>query len=265
MLSKSSKNISSIFIINLHESKDRRSYMEVLCQQHGLHPIFIKAVVGKSLTTSDIDSCSNHYRAENLFGRKLLLGELGCALSHKKIYQKIINDNIPHALILEDDITISDNIHKAIDGIEECFVPWELVLLGHHKDITRGISSPISIWDKHDITSKFTLNRLASFGFGTYGYLISKEGARKLLDELDTIYQPIDHYTSDSNIINVYALCPPIISVNTNFETLIDNNNVRQKNNDRLSVILLKKIGVINIAIKTKSFLKKIKPIKRYK
>ena len=94
--------------------------------------------------------------------------------------------------------------------------------------------------------------------------MITLECAKKLLIRLDKIHKPIDLYTPDSKIINVYALSPPVINVDNEFDTLIDENGIRYSK-DRFSAALLKKIGVIDAAVSLKSFLKTLKPIKRYK
>lgn len=253
------------FIINLPKSTDRKAFMKAQCENMGISPVFIDAVNGKELSKSDIERCVDQNRVKKLFGRELLLGEIGCALSHKRIYQKMVDENILYAVILEDDVVTDTNIYKVIGAIIKCSLPWELVLLGHHKNRHKGVSSLLNVWHKYPIMTSFSLNRLASFGFGTYGYIVTLRGAEKLLVDLDTIYKPIDHYTSDDSLLNVYALSPTLVNVNNDFESLIDNDSVRQKNNDKLSVVLFKKLGFINAAVSFKSFLIILKPIKKYK
>lgn len=254
-----------IFVINLPQSTDRKAFMKNHCESIDISPVFIDAVYGKDLSKSDIERYVGQDTAKKLFGRELLLGEIGCALSHKKIYQKIANENIPYAVILEDDAIVEEGFNEIVKSILYLNLSWDLVLLGHHKDINKGLPTPISIWDRHDLTKKISLNRLADFGFGTYGYMITIEGAKKLTAELDNIHKPIDHYTSDSNIINVYALSPTVVNVNDGFVTLIDESEVRKNISDRLSVVILKRIGIINTMVRLKSFFKSLKPIKKYK
>jgi glycosyl transferase family 25 len=254
-----------IFVVSLKDSIDRQKSIITQCDRLNIEPIFIDAINGKNLSQAKISQYCNQKKAKQLFNRELLLGEIGCALSHKKIYKKIVDENIPYAVILEDDAVVEKKFNEVIKLILNLDVNWELVLLGHHKNANKGLSSPLSVWGRNRINSKSTLNYLADFGFGTYGYIISLEGARKLEIELDNIYKPIDHYTSDSSIINVYALHPTVINVNEEFHTLIDDSKTRKNSNDRLSVLLLKKIGIINIAVRLKIFIKVLKPIRKYK
>lgn len=254
-----------VFIINLPESIERKDFMKTQCEGIGISPVFIEAVNGKNLSKSEISLYCNQNKAKQLFGRELLLGEIGCALSHKKIYQKMIDDNMPYAVILEDDAVIKEGFDKVVKLTLDLDVNWELVLLGHHKNQLKNLKSPISIWDNHLVNSEYSLGRLADFGFGSYGYIVNIKCAKKLLAELNTIYKPIDHYIPDSNFLNVYALHPVVINVNLDFDTLIDSGRVRQKDYNRHVVILLEKLGIFDTAVSVKDFIKTLKPIKKYK
>ncbi len=264
-MSNMMSNYIPIFVINLPQSTDRKAFMQAQCETIGVEPTFIDAVNGKDLTDIEIHQYCDQEKAKQLFGRELLLGEIGCALSHKKIYKKMVDDNIQLAVVLEDDARIEYNFAKVISDICQSSTHWDLVLLGHHKNIVKNLSSPLSIWDINPISSEYKLCRLVNFGFGTYGYIVTLKGAKKLLAELTTIYKPIDHYIPDSCVLNVYALHPVVVSVNPEFDTLIDSGKVRQKDNDRLLVMFLEKLGIFDLAVSVKSFIKKLKPIKRYR
>lgn len=254
-----------VFIINLPESIERKYFMKTQCESLGISPVFIDAIYGKDLSKSEVSQYCNQNKAKQLFGRELLLGEIGCALSHKKIYQRMIDNNIPYAVVLEDDAVIKEGFDKVVKLTLDLDVNWELVLLGHHKNQLKNLKSPISIWDNHLINSKYSLGRLADFGFGAYGYMLTLEGAKKLIVELSKIYLPIDHYTPDSQILNTYAISPTVINVSDFFNSTIDNEKTRSHLNSMFYIKFLQKIGVINTAVSVKSFLKTLKPIKKYK
>lgn len=253
-----------VYVVSLKDSIDRQNSITTQCEKLDISPVFIDAVNGKDLSNSEVSQYCNQKKAKQLFGRELLLGEIGCALSHKKIYQKIVDENIPYAVILEDDAIFDRDFSIVVKNIMAAPLSWELILLGHYKSNLKGLKSPISLWHRHRITSKFLLGRLVDFGFGTHGYMITLEGAKKILIELVEIHRPLDHYTPDSKLLNIYALSPTVVNVDDNFDTLIDENRTRSSK-DRFSVVLLKKIGVINAAVSVKSFLKTLKPIKKYK
>ncbi|WP_171993459.1 glycosyltransferase family 25 protein [Campylobacter mucosalis] len=113
------------------------------------------------------------YDYKNCF---LTKGEIGCALSHLKIYQKMIDENIPYALILEDDAGFSDEFCEILAKIDEFLSKkddFELVCLMQLEDACfKNLTIKI---DKNLRLYKF------SSGFRTHGYIITKTAAAKLL------------------------------------------------------------------------------------
>ena len=172
-----------LFIVNLPHSIDRKLYMQEQCEKYGLEPVFIEAVYGKNLSEDEINRYCDQEKAKSIFGRELMLEEIGCALSHKNIYQRIIDENIEYALILEDDAFLKESILEVLDNISKFPKTWELVLLGHYSGCDNGkeFKSILSYWGAYSLKSSFSLCRLAGFGFGTHGYLIHQKGAKKLL------------------------------------------------------------------------------------
>ena len=93
------------FIINLKESTDRRQYMINEMKKTNLEYEFFDAVNGRNIRNID----EIYLREDSLKKiRKILTyGEIGCAMSHLLIYKKMIDENIEQALILEDDIIVT--------------------------------------------------------------------------------------------------------------------------------------------------------------
>lgn len=93
-----------IFVISLARSQDRRTRIAARLQELSLEFEFFDAVDGKDLSDyhhSLVDYSFADFR--KTYGRPLSNGEVGCALSHALLYKKIVDENIPHAVILEDD------------------------------------------------------------------------------------------------------------------------------------------------------------------
>lgn len=257
----------NIFIINLPKSVDRREYMENLCLENGLEPTIIEAVDGKTLSQNLISTVCNQQKAKQNMGRELMLGEIGCALSHKKIYQKMVDEDIDIALVLEDDVRFEPLLNKVLSSTELFPNTWELVLLGHYAghDKQKEITSPMSFWDSHRINEEIKLGRLASYGYGTHGYLINQQGAKKLLKELEIIHRPIDHYTADDMMVNTYAITPTVIKVQQQFETLIDENSVRGEIHLSLMKRLLSKINLLSLLQVINKLRKRLQFLRAYK
>lgn len=213
-----------IFIVNLKQSTDRRQWIANQCHNLNLHPTFIEAVDGRSLSADERNRHCNKEKAQAYMNRQLTPSEIGCALSHKKIWQHLIEHNIPQALILEDDAVLDKQLLDVLN-LEKMFPPnWDILLLGHYNNCfnQQEMISPISFWGRYKLNPLFSFGRLCDHGYGTHGYLISLQGAQKLEQLTKTLYMPLDHYTNSAQMVNVYALTPTVISVQLGFPSMIE-------------------------------------------
>ncbi|MEO5783459.1 MAG: glycosyltransferase family 25 protein, partial [Ginsengibacter sp.] len=62
-------------------------------------------------------------------------GQIGCALSHKNIYEEIINKRYTKTLILEDDVeAVTESINLFSEIIKELPDDWELLYFDYSKN-----------------------------------------------------------------------------------------------------------------------------------
>ncbi|MGB3298915.1 MAG: glycosyltransferase family 25 protein [Phormidesmis sp.] len=121
-----------VFVISLQDSTDRRQYVSSLLQHHGVDFEFFNATDGRAPNRVDKDSWVPGVSKSNRFmpsQRDLRSAEVGCALSHVRIYEKIIQDKIESALILEDDI---DLVESSVWVLSEAtkLSKWDLIYFG---------------------------------------------------------------------------------------------------------------------------------------
>ena len=135
----------------------------------------------------------------------MTMGGIGCALSHYIVYNKIIDEGIDRCLILEDDIEIPKDFFCKISKLEEDLDnlkqnDFDLLFLGYHK------SSLNYQYDKIPDTSPKLLN--LSRVYGLFGYIVSLDGARKLLN-IFPLDKQIDSAISDnSSYLKIIAVPP---------------------------------------------------------
>ena len=120
------------------------------CSKTGLKAEFVDAIDGKLLSGKDINKFYSTTKSIKQIGRELAVSEIGCALSHKKIYQKIADEKIDSALILEDDIDFQGDLVDALSILNKLPSNWELVLLGHHTGKSRSIDTQASLWGRRN-------------------------------------------------------------------------------------------------------------------
>lgn len=135
----------------------------------------------------NLDSIQKYY--DRGAGTHLSLGQIACSISHCKIYEYIIENNIEKCLILEDDFSIDKkNIHYFKEAYEQLPIDWQLFYIGYgHNQATPypNYSKNLYQIDKYYPNS-------------TLGYAVTKDFAKILLESNSSI-----SHTADNNIESV--------------------------------------------------------------
>lgn len=133
-------------------------------------------------------------------GKALNLGEIACSLSHRNLYEAMIENGWKKVLVLEDDVLpVEENLQQLPAALQELPVDWELVYLGYlkHEKVTAGLKLKqsfykiISAFGLMAWSYKMVSNLLprpysvhlkkAGFHDCTHAYAVSLPGAKKLL------------------------------------------------------------------------------------
>jgi len=145
----------SIRVINLEPSTERRLFMEKQLNDLGLEHGFVLAVDGSTLSREEIDASHDKNATMDYFNsckiglRKyidadLAPTEIGCALSHIKIYKEIAAMDECVALVMEDDVSIREELREFLSYIHLFPIDWDIVFLGcsSRKTFLQKISPP---------------------------------------------------------------------------------------------------------------------------
>jgi glycosyl transferase, family 25 len=76
-------------------------------------------------------------RQYHRYGKGMGPGQIGCSLSHKRIYQDILQKGYQRVLILEDDV-YPTNMEQAAAVLAAFPADWQLVMLDYHKNEKRN-------------------------------------------------------------------------------------------------------------------------------
>ncbi len=176
--------------------------------------------VDKNDLSEDFIRDNYHYDKKNSLAVRqyypaLNSGEIACALSHRKIYQAMIDNNWQHVLIFEDDVVPDENtIHLLPDTVKELPADWELFYLGYLKNDTISVGRKMKNgWYKFmamlglsNMSTQMLNNRLpkdfsnhlfkAGFHDCTHAYALSLSGAKKLLKAQTPVIQRADNLLS---------------------------------------------------------------------
>ena len=113
------------YVINLARSVDRRAHMTAELKKTGMNYEFITAVEGRDLDLSDTSLVDPSLPTLTQF----LAGTAGAALSHLSVYQKIIEDGLDKALVLEDDVLLPADLESLTDAVADQLTGSEVALL----------------------------------------------------------------------------------------------------------------------------------------
>ncbi len=265
-----------VFIINLKKDHIKRDHMVRLCREYAIEPQFMDAIDGISLEPNELESIYRKDDSSRQIGKELSLAEIGCALSHRAVFLKMIEENINASIILEDDVDFCDNFPSFIKLIGLLPQNCELLLLGHHSARSRSITTRYNFWYKFVISKNFVLRRPCELACGTYGYYITKMGAKKLISCMKTISLPADHYTGLDYHVNLYILEQPVVFINQKLDHL--SNIARGRKDMRDKVKRSKKnykrkiaqfLGIYSfldfVVIQTNLFIHQINLLRKYK
>jgi len=202
------------YIINLKRDDAKRLSMQKQCDSLGLKFHLLDAVDGAGLSLENISTVASEREAAKTIGRVLTAAEIGTALSHLAVYKQLLGRQWEYAVVLEDDVLIDSTMVDFLDTIPMLPKDWELILLGHHPERSLFIEAKGLFGSQTSLNASMKCVRFSEFPYGAYAYLINRSGATKLIQALQRISAPIDHYTGDEHFINLYGLTPICVSVN---------------------------------------------------
>jgi glycosyl transferase family 25 len=211
-----------VFVINLKRSLERRDHTTIQLNDLGLHFQIVEATDGAELSDQNIQN--NHDFGIFKFGmhsRYLLKEEIGCTLSHLKIYRHLVDEKLDMACILEDDNDYSSNFKDVLDNIPFYSDNWDLLYLGHRSGSTTKEAQ--SRKKKQLMPLDYFIGEAIEMPYGSHAYVIKNEAAKKLLNRAYPVSKPFDSFIGEGSAfgIRTYLLSPPCAVSNFIFDSTI--------------------------------------------
>ena len=173
------------FVINLDKSVDRLAEMTERLDRLGLAFTRISAVYGADLGEGELNRHYDSSLNKRIYRRPLSAGEIGCYLSHRKIWQIMVDKGLSMALVLEDDAELAPELPEVLAVIENLSRPWDLIKL-YEPPAKKPVARSISI-DNH-----LSLCQYKKIPSCATGYVVSLAGATKLLRARESFGRPVD-------------------------------------------------------------------------
>ena len=174
-----------ILIINLDSSFKRLTSIKNQCEQLGIGFERVRAVQGNKIPPEEKSRIYNVETNKQKYYKLLTDGEIGCYFSHTLCWQKILDDDLDFALVLEDDAILHSTLPKYISEIAKLNTNWDYIKLSHGRK-KKHIEKTIAL------TGDLLLGTCAKLPSTCSGQFISKSGAKKLLSTAFPISRPVD-------------------------------------------------------------------------
>ncbi|MEW6483373.1 MAG: glycosyltransferase family 25 protein [Pseudomonadota bacterium] len=188
-----------VFIINLEKDSERRLSILQQCKDLNIEAEIIPAVDGRTLSHNELEKITHPSYVAGLTP-----SEIGCSLSHLKIYKKMANENIEKALILEDDALLKVDLVKIVEWYNNIENKSEEVIL--LSEVNKYFTKPIQ-----KINEDYHLVDVAEAAL-THCYLLNKKAAIKLLEFLTPVWLEADRWTfiREYSVVSLKAIVPPV-------------------------------------------------------
>eukprot|EP00930_Biecheleria_cincta_P001495 TRINITY_DN102632_c0_g1_i1.p1 TRINITY_DN102632_c0_g1~~TRINITY_DN102632_c0_g1_i1.p1 ORF type:complete len:467 (-),score=50.74 TRINITY_DN102632_c0_g1_i1:40-1440(-) len=200
-----------VWVVNLDRSIERWNRLESQLKEQHVAAERFPATLGAALTDAELKDKAT--TAARLF---CTLGMIGCFVSHQRVWQRVVDEDLPAVVVLEDDAVVFANFNSNLQRlIGEMPEDWDVCLLG-----------AVGCIDSEKESLHMKLYGLATGGTrkspgqsrsvspnlyvpykpaGTHAYMVSRRGAAKLLERLPKARYHVDLSAWSLQDLNLYA------------------------------------------------------------
>ena len=154
--------------------------MDGLLHRAGLDYERIAAVDGRKLSQDEV---ARHARGAT---EPLSAGEVGCFLSHRTAWRRIVEGARRHAAILEDDLFFSGTAARFLSSTD--WIPADADIVKIETTLRRTTLGRA----RRTVGGGHFLALLRGHHFGSGGYIVSHRAARRLVDATPSATMPVD-------------------------------------------------------------------------
>jgi glycosyl transferase family 25 len=153
---------------------------------------------------------SRYSRRRALFeiGRGLGNGEVGCALSHLSLYERMVREDRQVAVIMEDDVLVDEMLPGALASLDALPDDWDVVTFcSLFPD-----AEPVPV-DRPPIVGEHRICTFRRVPFGAQCYAITRAAADRVLAIAEPIRMPADDLLFRRHPANlrVYGIEPRLV------------------------------------------------------
>jgi glycosyl transferase family 25 len=179
------------YVINLDRVPERKASIEQELAKTGIHYEIMSAVDSRELDVID----RSLVVPDGLIARRgHWPGVAACSLSHLAAYRRVLEEDLPGALILEDDVSLPNDLVDLTERVALAAEGASLVLYGYGRKrpehpVLLSSHGPIAVGNR-SLLSPIDVENLR----GATGYYITAEACRRVVDNLLPITVPADEW-----------------------------------------------------------------------
>lgn len=217
-------------VINLDRSPDRWAHAKAQLDRVGVDAQRVQGVDGKLLTQDQLDhyNVPSNYPYKILCPRPLRAGEIGCFLSHQKCWEMLMRSEEKWALIMEDDIILSDRAPTYMNN--EDWIPDDVDFV----NLWIFFDTWTSLCKKQKIilkTGDELLWPISPAHIGAPAYIISRRAAEFALSLSERFPYPVDNFLFEWGPVAErfipWCLNNPVVRTTGEPSTIHNNNKIR--------------------------------------
>lgn len=207
LLKEMSMSLPKIYVINLAHSNERREFMTAQLAAVGIDAEFFAAVNGRNMSEVEIARVYDHAAAQGTDWGELNQGEIGCALSHRGVWQSLLDSGEAGAVVLEDDVRLDPDFLKVLRSLPAKTKDGDVVLFN---------TGPEQLYelDRQSLEGGRELVWVNQAMYRACGYYMTPLAARRLLKKSMPIWFPIDFWYSRPGfrgVTPIKLVRPPIV------------------------------------------------------
>ena len=204
-----------IVFINLSKDAERRERMTAQFAQMGLTASRLPAVWWGDLSEAEQKTFFCAPQSHGRYFKPLSNGEKGCYASHLRSWQQLMDSDAPAMVVFEDDVRLLPDLPQALAAIEALPTDgsWDMIKLYGREPEKIADQGPLV----QGSLQLISYQRVPSFAAG---YVISRSGARKMLEARVPFDRPVDVDIRFwfENDLRVYGVYPSVISLDDTSE-----------------------------------------------
>eukprot|EP00929_Paragymnodinium_shiwhaense_P103563 TRINITY_DN67143_c0_g2_i1.p1 TRINITY_DN67143_c0_g2~~TRINITY_DN67143_c0_g2_i1.p1 ORF type:complete len:509 (-),score=114.95 TRINITY_DN67143_c0_g2_i1:120-1577(-) len=200
-----------VWVINLDKSTQRWEDTKGECDKQNIKAERFSATYGKMLPDEEYEA-----KTTSMAYYFCSPGMVGCFLSHRRIWQRVVDEGQPAAIAFEDDVVIGPDFHQRLGSIlEELPEDWDICLLGAVGCVTTDVEPiPMKFYGYMCGGTRAAPGKSRNISenlfvpykpLGTHAYMVSQKGAKKLLELLPKATYHVDLAAYSLQDINLYC------------------------------------------------------------